>query len=369
MRCYRSHVPDLLFEDVRDARVLEIVPYLADPQTIDEHAPLHRMTVFLTYRCNLDCPYCKTIARSEEELRISPQKRETISYAAFEALLDSHGITPIRHIHFTGGEAALVPDLPRMVRLAKAHSVPHVSITSNGALAPAVYEALIASGIDEIRISIDAHEPALGQTLTRRRQAWRQSVATIHAIVAARDAGPPVFIILNTVVGRHNRHQLADIVRFLLAFRPDDIKLITEVQEKRALGVFEGAAAQLEAIAAMLDAYPPDSFPLLRRKLRTVFEAESIGLETVATPPGAAWRCYIPLTERTVDAGFFYPCSVYLREGGAPLGRVDEPQALQRARSAAFVQDHDCRNDPICRSYCLHCTREYNQAANEVCDG
>ena len=63
--------PDLLFEEERDARVLEIAPLLAHPERLGPETPLHRLTVFLTYRCNLACPYCKTIARDEAELALA----------------------------------------------------------------------------------------------------------------------------------------------------------------------------------------------------------------------------------------------------------------------------------------------------------
>jgi molybdenum cofactor biosynthesis enzyme MoaA len=363
---HRSQVPDLLFEDVCAARVAEIEPLLDAPEQVTAADPLHRLTVFLTYRCNLDCPYCKTIARTPQELTRFPQKRETFTCAQFETLLASLGTTPVRHLHFTGGEAALVRDLPQMVRLAKQRGVACVSITSNGAVSPDIYQALIAAGMDEIRISLDAHEPELGAALTQRQRAWHATVESARAIAAARDAGAPVFLILNAVIGRHNQEVVADLVRFLINLRPNDIKLITEVQEKGWLGQFPGATEQVAQIRAMLADELPEAFPLLRRKLNTVFHAESIGLEDTSAPEGRPWRCYIPLTERTVDARFYYPCSVYLREGGPPLGRIDEPQDLQRQRTAAFVRDHDCRSDPICGRYCLHCTRVYNQAANEA---
>src|SRR5688572_31425423 len=102
---YRSAVPDLLFEDVLDARLADIQPYLHEPERIDHATPLHRLTVFLTYRCNLSCPYCKTIARTAAELGAFPQKAETFDLASFRSMLDAHDGTPIQHLHFTGGEA------------------------------------------------------------------------------------------------------------------------------------------------------------------------------------------------------------------------------------------------------------------------
>jgi hypothetical protein len=168
------------------------------------------------------------------------------------------------------------------------------------------------------------------------------------------------------VVGRRNRLLLPEIVRFFLGFAPDDLKLITEVDARGSLGDFPEAAAvraELEEICAGL---PPDAFPLLRLKVRTVFAPDAIGLEAERAPADKPWRCLIPLTERTVDGESYYPCSVYLREGGAPLGRLSDSPEVQRARTARFLREGDCLADPICRRYCLHCTRTFNSLANGV---
>jgi len=124
----RSPVPDLLFDDIREARIDDIRPLLDDPSAIDASTPLHRVTVFLTYRCNLACPYCKTIARTKEELLARPEKSVTYALDDVRALLDSHAGTPIRHLHFTGGEASHVRELPSMIRLAVERGVERVSI-------------------------------------------------------------------------------------------------------------------------------------------------------------------------------------------------------------------------------------------------
>jgi len=167
---------------------------------------------------------------------------------------------------------------------------------------------------------------------------------------------------VNTVVGRANRAHLPKVVRFFLGFGVDDLKLITDVDARDGLGQFPEAGPVLSALRALLDDAPPDAYPLLRRKLRTVFAPDAIGLERVAPHPD--WRCFIPLTERTVDAGFYYPCSVYLREGGTPLGPLTDSPDTQRQKSAEFVKQGHCLEDAICRRYCLHCTRAYNERAN-----
>lgn len=354
-------MPDLLFEDEQDARIAELGELLDTPEAVSADTPLHRLTIFLTYRCNLDCPYCKTIARSEAELSARPQKRLTWTLADFERLLEQHADTPLRHLHFTGGEATLLPELPKMIRLARARGVERLSVTTNGTLPPARYLELVDAGLHEVRVSIDAADPSLGAAMTGRPHAWSRAVHTLMTLGRARREGVDFFLIVNTVVSAANRAQLGSLVEFLLAQGPDDLKLITDVDQRDGLGAFPEAAEVSRRIDALLSRHPARAFPLLRRKLKTVFATDAIGLEHVRHPD---WRCFIPLTERTVDGANYYPCSVYLREGGKPLGPLTDSQEVQRAKSAAFARDGDCLNDPICRRYCLHCTRAYNERAN-----
>ena len=168
------------------------------------------------------------------------------------------------------------------------------------------------------------------------------------------------------MVGPSNRRRLPEIVRFFLGFRPDDLKLITEVDSRATLGDFPEAPAVRAELEALCAGLPAGAYPLLRLKTRTVFAPDAIGLEGERPPPDRTWRCVIPLTERTVDGDDYYPCSVYVREGGAPLGPLSDPPEVQRARSTRFVLEGDCLSDPICRRYCLHCTHALNSLANGV---
>lgn len=357
-----SPVPDLIYEDQQEARVRDIAHLLDEPEGVAASDPLHRITVFLTYGCNLACPYCKTIVRGKADLVARPEKKIVYSHARFVALLDVHAGTPVQHLHFTGGEATLVPGLPEMVREAKRRGVERASITSNGTAPLETYRALVEAGIDEIRISLDADDADLGRSLTLRRDAFGVTVKTLEALAALRRERP-FFLIVNCVVGLANRERLPRLLAFILGFQPDDVKLITEVDVRDTLGTFAAAARVKADLDTLLARFPPGAFPLLRRKLATVFAVDAIGLEDVSA--SSDWRCYIPLTERTVDGAYYYPCSVYLREGGRPLGALDEPAALQRSKTAAFVREGDCLNDPICRRYCLACTKRYNIRANE----
>jgi MoaA/NifB/PqqE/SkfB family radical SAM enzyme len=288
----------------------------------------------------------------------------TFDLDRFRELLESHAGTPIAHLHFTGGEASLHRHLPDMIRMARDHGVERSSLTTNGTAPIDRYAAAARAGLDELRISIDAADADLGRRMTLVDGAWERSLETLVRLVALRASGeiPRLFLIANTVVSLANARDVPRIVRLLLAAGADDLKLITEVGSRDVLPSMEHREAIRAEVKAVLAEHPPSSYPLLRRKLETVFSPASIGLDRIVGR--SDFRCYIPLSERTVDGVYYYPCSVVLREGGAPLGLIDEPQEVQRARTAAFVRRGDCLTDPICRRYCLHCTREYNVAAN-----
>ena len=353
---YRSPVPDLLFEDVQEQRLREITPYLHRPDGVSATTPLHRLTVFVTYACNLKCAYCKTIYLN---MRQAPM---TMTLPIYERLLANIDEAPLRHIHYTGGEATLIRDLPRMIALARQRGAQTQSITTNGTQPFAIYAAMVENGINEIRISIDACDSQSGLFFTGHVGAWNQSVETVRQLATLRDAGAPLFIIVNTVITEQNRTQIDRISRFLIDLGVDDLKLITVVQHKATLGQFPEADQVVCNIQRLLQQRTQNTLPLLRRKLHTVFDAEAIGLHHPS--PDSNWYCYIPLTERTVDSLQYYPCSVYLREGGQPIGRIDEPAAEQRRKTTDFVMNNRCLEDPICQTYCLNCTREFNNVAN-----
>ena len=45
---------------------------------------------------------------------------------------------------------------------------------------------------------------------------------------------------------------------------------------------------------------------------------------------------------------------------------IDEPISLQSKKIADFVNNGNCLSDPICRRFCLHCTKNFNVAANQI---
>ena len=361
-----SRVPDLIYPACRERRIYEIEDYLRNGNGSLPSA-FHRVVLFVTYRCNLRCAYCKTIERRSPSS--PPTGKTEYDLARFEDLLGTLSPVTIRHIHFTGGEATLVKDLPAMVRAASEKGI-LCSLTTNGTAPVEVYRELVENGLAEVRLSLDTPCAEDFDRRVGRRGAHAKAMSTLGELTRLRDEqGRDVFIIINACIGYEDRRGLAEIIGRFVERKPNDIKLITMVQAATGLGDFEERQETVQRVYDMVAPLGEDRFPLLRYKLQTLFDKEAIGLKD-AESRYMLKHCFLSLTERTMDAAGYYPCSVYLREGGAPLGDPWKDGLLDQQRKiSAFVRSASCIDDPICRDYCIHCCKKFNLSANSVING
>jgi MoaA/NifB/PqqE/SkfB family radical SAM enzyme len=104
-----------------------------------------------TNRCNLPCSTCP---RTFEDL----EPAANMSWELFRSIVDQ--LPNVSRVVLHGvGEPLMVPHLPRMIRYLKARGT-YVLFNTNGTLLNARRARdLIASGLDELRVSLDAAEP------------------------------------------------------------------------------------------------------------------------------------------------------------------------------------------------------------------
>lgn len=360
----KSQNPDLLFREVMDERVARTVSFSSwrtdSPDTLD------RITVFVTHRCNLQCGYCNgphLTWRIGDGARKRTMLRHDLTVEEFRRLLhEAQTHATIRHIHFTGGEATAHPDLTAFIVTATAAGVLS-SITTNGTADPEVYRALIDVGLTEIRISIDSDTAEAFDRVVRIPGSFERVLTSIREIIRLRDeAEKDIFLVLNACVGSMNLDAIERILAFLMTLNPDDIKLLVIAEEKGFVLDHENQAL-VERLRSMLAPEPPERYPLLRAKIERLFDPHATGLADEETQ-SVMKHCFIPLTERTIDGQHYYPCSIYLRHYGAPLGNLSDPFEVQQQKIRDFVRYHDCRSDPICATNCTNCCKVFNVRAN-----
>jgi len=360
----RSTNPDLLFEDTLKERVDKISDYWEWREgSLDE---VDRVTVFATHRCNFKCAYCNgphMNLRTKECVRERKMLKSDLKLSQFVELLDSLKDKRFKHIHFTGGEATLNSDLLAMVVEARKYGA-MVSITTNGTAPSDLYKKLIEAGLSEIRISFDTNEPTQFDKIVGSRGAFAKVLKNIKEIVRLRDEeNKDVFLVLNVCVGAMNLLDLEEILRFLIALDPNDIKLLVIAQDKESVCGKQGKEIK-EKLQSLLASFPPTKFLLLRKKIDRLSDGSACGLKD---PESQNLRhCFIPMTERTIDGSHYFPCSIYLRYYGNPIGDLTDSVETQQERIMDFVRNHDCRLDPICREHCINCCKTFNLRTAEI---
>jgi cyclic pyranopterin phosphate synthase len=171
---------------------------------IDRHGRTKRkLRISLTDRCNFRCTYC--MPENPDWLpRASLLTRAEIVRLA--GLFVDQGIDQIR---LTGGEPLLRRDLLECVRDISAlreRGLQRLSMTTNASRIVPKAHALVAAGVDDFNVSLDAVDPA-----TFRRLTLREIAPVLDGIDALVDAGARVK--LNAVVIRGDNEK--DIVPLL----------------------------------------------------------------------------------------------------------------------------------------------------------
>ena len=103
----------------------------------------------LTYRCNLQCPYCYNPLALQSY-------RDELTTQAWERVLQEAAGLGVVQVHFSGGEPALRSDLATLVGLAANLGLYTNLITQGTFLDDALLDRLIAAGLDHVQISIQA---------------------------------------------------------------------------------------------------------------------------------------------------------------------------------------------------------------------
>lgn len=129
-------------------------------------------------RCNLTCRHCYSLSNDTDF------KGELSTEEAL-AVLDQLKAARVPAVIFSGGEPLLRPDLPVLLRRAKALGM-HVSVSSNGTLLEAEMAATLADcGVDYYGVSLDGLAPT--HDVFRRLEGAFD--AALRGVRLARDSG------------------------------------------------------------------------------------------------------------------------------------------------------------------------------------
>lgn len=302
-------------------------------QSCSVDSPLWRCELLVTSRCNFNCPYCRK--RSEPDID-SALAYKTISGWICEGL---------RNIRFSGGEPTLYDSLFDLVYMARRAHVEHVAVSTNGSAEQGLYEKLLIAGVNDFSVSLDACCAATADKMSGTQGQWVRVVQNIQFLAARTYATVGIVLSENNVSEAEQTILLADSCGVA------DIRIIPAAQVASALPALNLPDAVLAR------------HPILKYRATNITAGRSVrGLSATDNP-----RCPLVLDDMAVDErGYHYPCIIYLRECGEPIGLFRGDMRQARRERQFWAEQHDCFNDPICRTNCLDVCVDYNNRCKDL---
>lgn len=277
-------------------------------ETTGERGPGPSINFHLIEACNAKCTYCfATFPHLGKRDRLSPADRERL----IDLLVDAGA----GKINFAGGEPTLVHDLGPLCKRIKTRSRGRcaVSLVTNGKRLERLIDEW-ADWIDWVALSVDSGDDRTNAALGRTRKGVPYAPAMLELGRKARDRG--LGLKCNTVVTRRNMAE--DMNGFISELAPERWKLF---QMLPVVGENDGAVEDLSIAGEEFRAFVERHMPLHR-----------MGIDLVPEDNAAMTDSYLMIGP---DGRFFWhvPCGRERRlEYGSPVLNVGFDEAMRELR-------------------------------------
>jgi pyrroloquinoline quinone biosynthesis protein E len=155
----------------------------------------------LTYRCNLQCPYCYN------PLDLHAY-RDELDEADWLRVIDQAGALGVLQIHFSGGEPTLRPDLlVALVRRARERQLYSNLITQGTFLDDVLLDRLLTVGLDHVQISLQGVDATAAARIAGT-DVHDRKVAALERVLAHE-----VAVTMNYPLHRQNIGTVADAIK------------------------------------------------------------------------------------------------------------------------------------------------------------
>jgi len=313
------HLQDIGFYTLSDERAT----------TASEFSPLWRCELILTSACNFNCSYCRGF---QEE------NKGSLSLDAAKQVVDAWVAEGLQHVRFSGGEPSLWYAIEELIAYTAAQGVKRIALSTNGSAAREHYERLLQAGCNDFSISLDACCAATADSVSRTPGTFATVCSNI-AWLAKR-----TYVTVGVVLTATNAPEVEGIMQLAHDLGVADIRLITAAQSHD----------QLHALSIPTPILA--KHPILRYRHHNLKSERAVrGLRATD-----ARKCHLCLDDMAVLNGKHYPCIIYMREWGEPIGPMCGDFRAERRR---WYEEHDSWADPICRYNCLDVCIDYNNKA------
>ena len=293
--------------------------------------PLARCELILTDKCNFKCPYCRGPKHERDPFMDFDKAQRVVRLWASEGL---------KNIRFSGGEPTLYKKLPELVSLAKSLGVERIAISTNGSRNLEYYLDLVERGVSDFSISLDECTPEGIKLMSGGLDVWDRLINNIQELSKV------TYVTVGMVFNEKNVAQAKESVMFAASLGVSDIRVLSSAQFNQALDILKDLPDEML-----------DRFPILNYRIKNFRDGRGVrGLKD-----SDSRKCKLVLDDMAVAGNKHFPCIIYLREGGAPIGSVNPHLRKERE---AWCNSHDTHTDQICRQNCLDVCVDYNNIAD-----
>ena len=291
-------------------------------KNVSPTSPLWRASLLITSRCNFRCPYCNGLSCGGDV------DHDWLFYIMGKMANDG-----LKSVRFSGGEPTLHPWLMNFVAAAKAYGIYEIGCSTNGSADWDYYKRMVKHGCNEFAISCDTNDPVIGRELLGGIDGqWEKVISNIRKLSKISK------VFLGLTVGKSNLNDIPEILEFCDSLGVADIKLSTATS-------YNGEIPRLDEIPQKI----LDRHAVLRYRVRNFMAGRNVrGLQACDCR-----KCPLVMDDIIVMGVKHYPCNVYAREGGAPIGEMTEDIRAIREQRAEWGLSKDTHVDPICSVNCM----------------
>lgn len=318
-----TSLKDIGFVEICDERVRRATP-----------GKLSFCEWLITTRCNFNCPYCNRIAETPEN---EPDM------ASVSRIVDILATMRCGYVQITGGEPTTRKDLLDIVSMLHGKGI-RVGVSTNGSQSPAYYHELVDAGTSLFSFSLDVHRRDLNPHFTQMPPSMFDTVVENIRAMAKR-----VYTTVGIVLDKNNFDIHQKVIEFASSLGVADIRIMTATRYDlvRPMTVAEDVLTR---------------HPILRFRVDNF----NRGIDMRGSRLAKTSHCHLVKDDVTILGDKLYPCAVYAREGGRPLGSFDKNNEALRLEWQA---NHNSHGDPICLKYCMDFKCRYNDKFAEANEG
>lgn len=295
---------------------------------------MKRCEMIITEYCNFSCPYCRGLKdeiygdRKIKQLSLDEIKQNIDYWCENE---------PLENIRFSGGEPTLHKDIKEIIRYSKEKNIKRVAISTNGSNNWELYKELVELGVNDFSISLDACCADAGDKMAGDvKGSWDIVVENI------RNISKICYVTVGVVLNELNIDNTIETIMFADSLNVGDIRIISAAQ-------FNMPIPRLNEVPENIK----EKYPILRYRINNFVE----GVNVRGLGENDSHKCALVLDDSVIAGSLHFPCVIYMREGGKPIGNVGKYMRKERYE---FMQTFDTHKDPICKKNCLDVCKFYS---------